>query len=46
MDSEKVKKLKEEYKGCTLIFDEAHMYKKILYSPEAVDRIVEYFKGE
>jgi len=24
MDSEKAKKLKEEYKGCTLIFDEAH----------------------
>lgn len=23
-DSEKVKKLKEEYRGCTLIFDEAH----------------------
>jgi len=39
-------KLKENEDWIARFYDDTHMYKKILYSPEAVDRIVEYIKGE
>lgn len=39
-------KLKENEDWIARFYDDTHMYKKILYSPEAVDRIVEYFTGE
>lgn len=39
-------KLRENEDWIARFYDDTHMYKKILYSPEAVDRIVEYFAGE
>lgn len=39
-------KLKENEDWITRSYDDVHVYKKILYSPEAVERIVEYIKGE
>lgn len=39
-------KLRENEDWIVRFYDDTPMYKKILYSPEAVDRIVEYFKGE
>lgn len=39
-------KLKENEDWICRFYDDVHTYKKILYSPEAVERIVEYIKGE
>jgi nitric oxide reductase large subunit len=39
-------KLRENEDWITKSYDDEHVWKKILYSPEAVDRIVEYFTGE
>lgn len=39
-------KLRENEDWIARFYDDTHMYKKILYSPEAVERIVEYFTGE
>ena len=39
-------KLKENEDWITRSYDDVHLYKKILYSPEAVERIVEYIQGE
>ena len=39
-------KLKENEDWIARFYDDTHMYKKILYSPEAVERIVEYFKED
>lgn len=39
-------KLRENEDWITRSYDDVHFFKKILYSPEAVDRIVEYIKGE
>ena len=38
-DSEKAKKLREEYKGCTLIFDEAHFGEQTDRTQEAINQI-------
>ncbi len=38
-------KLKENEDWIARFYDEVHPYKKILYSPEAVGRIVEYIRG-
>lgn len=37
--------LKENEDWIARFYDEVHPYKKILYSPEAVERIVEYIRG-
>lgn len=39
-------KLRENEDWIARFYDDTHMYKKILYSPEAVGRIVDYFEGE
>lgn len=39
-------KLRENEDWITRSYDGVHFYKKILYSPEAAERIVEYIKGE
>ena len=39
-------KLKENEDWITRSYDDVHLYKKILYSSEAVERIVEYIQGE
>ena len=38
-DSEKAKKLKEEYRGCTLIFDEAHFGEQTDRTQEIINQI-------